>query len=110
MIMTRPRPHLSLQVLAVVSGLSVPAVAAPRTFVSATGSDLNPCTLVAPCRTFAVALGVTDPGGELIALSSAGYGTASITQAVSIIAAPGVNASVSVVVGFGIDVNAGPND
>ena len=108
--MTRQRLYLSLHVLAVLSVLAASAQAAPRTFVSGTGSNANPCTFALPCRTFAVALGVTNPGGEVIALDSASYGTATITQSVSIIAAPGAYAGISAPAGNGITINAGAND
>src|SRR5215831_4846127 len=55
-----------------------------RTFVSGGGSDSNPCSRTAPCRTFGQALSQTSSGGEVVALDSAGYGPFSITQAVSI--------------------------
>ena len=37
-----------------------------RTFVSAHGSDANPCTLAAPCRTFAAAIASSPAGGRLL--------------------------------------------
>lgn len=84
------------------------AMAQQRTFVSGLGNDANPCTRTAPCRTFAVALGLTNPGGEVIALDSAGYGTMagvnSISKPISIIAPPGVYAGISVFSGDGIDI------
>ena len=59
---------------------------AQRTFVSGVGSDGNPCSRTAPCRTISQALMGTSSGGEVIVLDSAGYGPVTITQAVSIIA------------------------
>jgi hypothetical protein len=73
-----------------------------RTFVSGTGSDSNTCGPTTPCRTVAHALSMTNAGGEVIVLDSAGYGTFSISQAVSIIAAPGVYAGIAVTSGDGI--------
>jgi hypothetical protein len=82
-----------------------------RTFVSAaSGNDANPCTRTAPCRNFAAAIAQTQPGGEVIVLDSGGYGTVTITQAVSIVAPPGVYAGISVFSGTGITINAGPSD
>ncbi|HWX42136.1 MAG TPA: right-handed parallel beta-helix repeat-containing protein [Blastocatellia bacterium] len=83
---------------------------AQRTFVSGLGSDGNPCSRTAPCRTISQALMGTSSGGEVIVLDSAGYGPVTITQAVSIIAPPGVYAGLSVFSGDGIDINAGPTD
>jgi len=81
-----------------------------RTFVSGLGNDANPCTRSAPCRNFAQAVSQTSTGGEVVALDSAGYGPFAITQAVSIIAPPGVYAGISVFSGDGIDINAGASD
>jgi hypothetical protein len=81
-----------------------------RTFVSGGGSDSNPCSRAAPCRTFTQALKGTSAGGEVVVLDSAGYGTFAVTQAVSITAPPGVYAGISVFSGDGIDINAGSMD
>ena len=87
------------------------AALAQRTFVSAgSGNDANPCTRTAPCRNFQAAIAQTDPGGEVIVLDSGGYGTVTITQAVSLLAPPGVYAGISVFSGTGITINAGPSD
>jgi hypothetical protein len=61
------------------------AAQAARTFVSGSGSDANPCTLTAPCRSFAQALTQTNAGGEITILDPAGYGAVNITKSVSII-------------------------
>jgi hypothetical protein len=66
----------------------------PRSFMAVTGNDANNCTSSANCRTLARALEVTNPRGEIIAVTSGGYGTATITQPVSI-TATGVVASLS---------------
>jgi hypothetical protein len=81
-----------------------------RTFVSGGGSDANPCSRTAPCRTFGQAISQTNPGGEVIVLDSAGYGAFAITSAVSITAPPGVYAGIAVFSGDGIDINAGASD
>jgi hypothetical protein len=60
-------------------------VPANRTFVSGTGSDINPCTNTQPCRSFAIAQSLTNPGGEIIALDPGGYGALTITKSLSII-------------------------
>jgi hypothetical protein len=83
------------------------AAAVQRTFVASNGNDANPCSLVAPCRSFDAAIAQTSSGGEVIVLDSAGYGPATVSQAVSIIAPAGVYAGVSVLSGTGITVNAG---
>ncbi len=86
---------------------SAAMAAAQRTFVASNGSDANPCTLVNPCRSFGHAIGQTLLDGEVIVLDSAGYGPATISQAVSINAPPGIYAGVSVMSGVGITVSAG---
>jgi hypothetical protein len=80
---------------------------AQRTFVASYGNDANACSLPLPCRGFAAAVAQTISGGEVIVLDSAGYGPFIITQAVSIIAPPGVYAGVFVSSGTGIVVNPG---
>jgi hypothetical protein len=89
---------------------SSPALAAAnRTFVSGVGSDTGTCPITTPCRTFAYALTQTASAGEIIVLSSGGYGTVTITQAVSIINTSNF-AGVTVASGNGITINAGAND
>jgi hypothetical protein len=90
--------------------VSSAAAQVQRTFVSGGGNDSNPCSRAAPCRTFAQAISKTVTGGEVIVLDSAGYGAFTITQAVSIIAPPGIYAGISVFSGDGITVNAGASD
>jgi hypothetical protein len=72
-----------------------------RSFVSTGGNDANTvtgCTFSAPCRNFGAAIGITNPGGEVVALDSGGYGnggnTTTINKAVTIDAA-NVHAAVS---------------
>jgi hypothetical protein len=106
------RASLPLLVSALAAVLqAVPAQAqAVRTFVSAQGLDTNACSVTAPCRTFQAALAVTAPGGEINVLNTAGYGSLTITKAVSIVA-DGVTAGVlGPSGGTGVTVNAGPND
>jgi hypothetical protein len=80
-----------------VSGSMEAFATAQRSFVASTGSDASPtCSLAAPCRSFGAAISQTNPGGEVIVLDSAGYGTVTITQPVSIVAPPGVYAGISV--------------
>jgi hypothetical protein len=73
---------------ALALAVTLPAVSAqaqsPRTFVSAAGSDSNPCTFAAPCRHFQAAVNATSLGGEVDALDPAGYGPITISQAITI--------------------------
>jgi hypothetical protein len=86
------------------------ASAVGRTFVKSTGSDSNTasnCGPTTPCRSFAAALTVTDSGGEVVVLDSAGYGPTpiNITQSVSITAPDGVYAGIAVGTGDGVLIN-----
>src|SRR5215471_16146383 len=80
-----------------------------RTYVSGLGSDANPCSRTAPCRTFTQAISQTNPGGEVYVLDTAGYGPFAITKTLSVVA-QGVTAGISVFSGDGNDINAGPTD
>jgi len=107
-----PRIARLLGILAALAvGNTAQAVVAQRTFVATYGNDAHPCSITQPCRGFAAAIGRTAAGGEVIVLDSGGYGTVTITKSVSIIAAPGVYAGISVFSGgFGVTVNADDTD
>ena len=104
-----------LTLLSAVLGCLLPAApaqaaGAPRTFVSAAGSDSNNCTNVAtPCRHIAAAYAATAPNGEIYVLDPANYGSLTITGPVSIeghgwasIAPPSGSAAIT--------INANPGD
>jgi hypothetical protein len=55
-----------------------------RTFVSSSGVDTNPCTVAAPCATFAQAYSVVAPNGIVAALDPGKYGPLTITRPVTI--------------------------
>jgi Pro-kumamolisin, activation domain/Divergent InlB B-repeat domain len=83
-----------------------------QTWVSGTlGNDANPCTRAAPCLTFAAALALTTPGGEIDVLDPGDFGAVTITQSVSIV---GDQAGISGVMPSsgtsGIVISAGVND
>jgi hypothetical protein len=80
-----------------------------RVFVAAQGSDSNPCTFAAPCRTFQHAHDVVAAGGEIDVLDPAGYGAVTITKSISIQGHDfsGVSTPVG---GTGITINAGASD
>ncbi len=81
-----------------------------RTFVSGINADdSNPCTNIAPCRTFAGAIAKTSAGGEIDALDTAEYGPVTITKAITIDGGSQV-ASIQASGGNGIVVSAGAND
>ncbi|MFY9556486.1 MAG: right-handed parallel beta-helix repeat-containing protein [Blastocatellia bacterium] len=55
-----------------------------RTWVSAVGSDANPCSRTAPCQTFAGAISKTAEGGEIDVIDPGGYGSVTITKSITI--------------------------
>ena len=103
--------NLAFAAVFVVFSFSAQA-AANRTFVSTGGSDSNTslnCGGTTPCRTFGAALSVTNSGGEIVVLTSGGYGPATITEAVTITAV-GVTASITATGGAdGLDINTSGN-
>ena len=81
-----------------------------RTFVSGINADdSNPCSNIAPCRTFAAAIAKTSAGGEIDALDTAEYGPVTITKAITIDGG-GQVASIQANGENGIIVSAGAND
>ena len=81
------RTHLTFALLAAVAfscSLHATPSQAQRVFVSATGSDGNPCTFASPCRGFQHAHDVTSANGEIDVLDPAGYGPLTITHGISI--------------------------
>lgn len=68
-----------------VAGFSSGAFAqATRTWVSGVGDDVNPCSRTAPCKTYAGAISKTATGGEISVLDPGGYGTLTITKAITV--------------------------
>jgi hypothetical protein len=87
--------------------LASPALAASRTFVSGAGADSGNCALSAPCRTFAYTITQTSAGGEMVVLSSAGYGSVTITQSITISSPDGIEGAITVASGqAGITITA----
>jgi hypothetical protein len=119
--MTMTRRWLSFAVgtgLAVIlaSGPLAQAQVVPpfaRTWVSGVGDDQNApdfgCARIAPCRTFAGAVGVTAPGGEVDVLDPGGFGAVRITRALTIDGTDSMG-SILATSGAAVTINAGPND
>ena len=96
--------------LALAVLVTAPANAqATRTWVSGVGDDVNPCSRTAPCKTFAGAISKTAAGGEISVLDPGGFGTITITKAITI-SGDGTLAGVLSSLTNGIVVNAGVND
>jgi hypothetical protein len=101
---------MSFAILMTVMALASPAHSqATRTWVSGVGDDANPCSRTAPCKTFAGAISMTAPQGEINCLDAGGFGAVTITKSISIICQTGT-AGVLVSGTNGIVVNAGAND
>ena len=86
----------------------IPLVAAAqnnRSAVAITGSDAATCTVPDPCRTFGVALSKTNAGGEVIVLSSGGYGPFTVSQSVTIVSPSGIYAAIAPTSGTGIVIS-----
>jgi hypothetical protein len=80
-------------------------------FVASYGNDANACTFGSPCKTFQQAVNVVDPGGEVTAIDSAGFGPINITKAVTITSPDGVEAGiVASAGGNAITITAGGGD
>src|SRR5207253_6330659 len=99
--------HKIVTVIAVVSILFSKSLFAQnnRSAVSLTGNDAATFTVPDPCRTFDVAISKTNAGGEVIVLSSAGYGPFTVTKSVSIISPPAYHAAMAPTSGDAITVS-----
>jgi hypothetical protein len=83
---------------------------ATRTWVSGVGDDVNPCSRTAPCKTWAGAISKTAAGGEIDTLDPGGFGTLTITKAITI-ADDGTGAGSALASGTnGFTIAAGVND
>ena len=70
-----------------------------RAFVASNGLDTNiafNCDITHRCRTFYTAVAVVNADGEVVAVNSAAYGPVTLTRSISLTAAPGVYAGMSV--------------
>ena len=74
-----------LSAAALVAAFSTLAHAqSPRTWVSGTGDDNNPCSRTAPCKTFAGAQSKTATGGEISVLDPGGFGAITINKSLTL--------------------------
>lgn len=109
-ILARACALLSASLWLVNVAAAAPAtIGATRTYVSGTGDDSHSCSRTDPCRTFAGAIGKTLAGGEITVLDTAGYGTVTITKAITI-SAKGHEAGILSGGTNGVVINAGAND
>ena len=105
------KKHAAVFAFAALTILAAPAVhaQATRTWVSGVGDDVNPCSRTAPCKTFAGAISKTAAGGEISVLDPGGFGTITITKAITI-NGDGTLGGILSALTNGIIVNAGVND
>lgn len=82
---------------------------ATRTWVSGVGDDANPCSRTAPCKTFAGAISKTSASGEIDCLDPGGFGTVTITKAMTIDCGPNAGGILSSGTN-GVVVSAGATD
>lgn len=81
-----------------------------RTWVSGTGSDANPCSLTAPCKTLAGAYNKTLTGGQINLLDANSVGSLTISKSITVDASESF-AGVLAIGGFNaITVNTAAND
>ena len=81
-------------VLALAAGTPVRAQPA-KIFVASTGSDSSDGSRTAPKRSFQAAHDAVAPGGNVVVLDTAGYGTLTISKSVAVTVPPGVNGFVT---------------
>ena len=95
-----------LRFLVAVAALTAPLSAGAmsnRVFLGPAGNDSGDCANpLTPCLTFAGALAQVNPGGEVIAEATGGYGPLNIPQAVTISGPSGV----VMFTGVGVTINA----
>jgi hypothetical protein len=107
-----------LRIVSVAVVLGAPLLAAAtahaqllNTWVSATGSDSNPCSRALPCATFRGAILKTDAGGQISVVDSGEYGTVDITKSITIDGGGSLASIGTTSPGpSSVVVNAGPND
>jgi hypothetical protein len=90
--MLTPRPLSLVAASALFLLVALPAHAVSnRIFMSTNGNDAGDCANpLTPCLTFNGALAQVNPGGEVIAEATGGYGALTIHKAVTISGPPGV--------------------
>jgi hypothetical protein len=99
MIMLIKLPAVYLLAILCATTVTPAQALVQRAFVASTGNDANTasdCQAILPCRTFAQAITVVNPNGEVVAIDSASYGNVTLIQSISLTAAPGVYAGMSV--------------
>jgi hypothetical protein len=76
--------RFALLVCGALLSASAAQAQATRTWVSGVGSDANPCSRTAPCKTFAGAISKTAINGEIDHLDPNGAGAVTITKSITL--------------------------
>jgi hypothetical protein len=100
-------------ILALVVNVAPAQAQATRTWVSGVGDDANPCSRTAPCKTWPGAISKTAAGGEIDALDPGGFGTVTITKAITLDGGGGAVGQAASILASGvpgITVNAATTD
>lgn len=104
---------LLLSLVALLAITSLPTSSAhaqnARSYVSGTGSDVNPCSRTQPCSSFPTAMDKTSAGGEINCLDTGTYGVFNITKSITIDCS-GTLAEVFVAGGNAVRIHAGASD
>jgi parallel beta-helix repeat protein len=101
--------------------MALPALAVDIAYVSARGTDVFPsgvpnqhCRVASPCRTIGHALSVVTPGSTIDIIASGTYDSFAAISAVTVLADPGVTATIDVLAttagGTSITINAPGSD
>ena len=77
-------PAISAAAIALCLFAAPASAQATRTWVSAVGSDINPCSRTAPCQTFAGAISKTFINGEINCIDPGAFGTVTIGKSITI--------------------------
>ena len=80
------------------------AAQATRTWVSGVGDDVNSCSRIDPCKTFAGAISKTAAFGEINCVDPGGFGSVTITKSITIDCV-GTNGSIIAAGTNGININ-----
>ena len=80
------------------------AAQATRTWVSGVGDDINSCSRIDPCKTFAGAISKTAAFGEINCVDPGGFGSVTITKSITIDCV-GTNGSIIAAGTNGININ-----
>src|SRR5438105_7141256 len=105
MLQTNRSPFVFLAICLTVTCWTAAIAQNNRSAVSVTGSDMATCTVPDPCRTFDTAISKTTSGGEIVVLSSGGYGPFTVTNSVAIISPGGIHAALAPTTGAAVTIN-----